>query len=154
MDYTRGIDNKKHNIFQLKLEITKALGAFDDFSYDGDTTVTFTYDTALTATEEDTLYLLIDTHLHTMISKFVGYKLENTLTDDWASLDIVKPYEYEIQRGRYFDSTNFTAGEDKACFLASPDTTVGAITADVTAGDTKISVSSTVIPNIKVGYLI
>jgi len=49
-----------------------------------------------------------------------------------------------------FPSHGKTAG-DSIGFIVGPDTVVGAITSDVTAGDTVINVQSTVIDNMKAG---
>lgn len=44
--------------------------------------------------------------------------------------------------------------DDEMCIMVAPETVTGALTADVTAGDTVINVSPTVTANVKVGYKI
>lgn len=43
---------------------------------------------------------------------------------------------------------------DEFCALVAPETIIGAITADVTASDTVINVSPTVLENIQIGYVV
>lgn len=155
MEYTRPINVDKYDKDLLKLEIKKGIREVDGFETLVGDEVKVTFDTALTADEEAALYLIIDIHLHTQQPKFVGYKVEHTTDNGWHYLDVYKPYGYYIQRARYFDSiTGFTTGTDRARFCISPDTTIGAIGANVTAGDTVITVSSTVIDNINLGNLL
>lgn len=63
-------------------------------------------------------------------------------------------YSYPIPIGlidfEYVVESNMQG--DELCILVAPDTTIGAITADVTAGDTVINVSPTVTANTKIGY--
>jgi hypothetical protein len=155
MDYTRVINTSRYDKDLLIREITTAIRKPDAYENLVGGQVKVTFDTALSQAEEDTLYLVIDIHLHTQQPKFIGYKVEHTTDDDWHYLDVSKPYGYYIQRARYFDSiSGFTTGTDKARFCISPDTIIGAIGANVAINDTVITVSSTVLENINLGNLV
>ena len=69
-----------------------------------------------------------------------------------TTYDIVWPYNVSV-RGTtlHFTSDNI---DDVLNVVAAPDTTIGAITSDVTAGDTVINVTPTVFSYVQVGYFL
>lgn len=69
--------------------------------------------------------------------------------NDEANMDLTFPYPISIVAGYTFIKA--TQEGDNMCVIVSPDTTIGAITADITATDTVVKVQQSVIDNTFIG---
>ncbi|MHA1329935.1 MAG: hypothetical protein ACTSR2_02550 [Candidatus Hodarchaeales archaeon] len=72
----------------------------------------------------------------------------------WSTYDMKHPYAISLLEAYFHSDGN--SGSDKIKFVISPDTIIGAITSNVSSGDTDegwVSVQESVITNIKLGYL-
>lgn len=68
----------------------------------------------------------------------------------WNSFDFTFPIDINVL-GAYFSDRSEIAG-DKVEFQIAPDTIIGTITSDISINDSEISVSSSVLENIQVGF--
>jgi len=66
--------------------------------------------------------------------------------------DKIYPYDIDLYFGSYFDK-EVMSGDD-VLFYVSPNKTIGVITSTVEIGDSIINVNSTVIDNIKLGFMV
>lgn len=81
-------------------------------------------------------------------AKTVGFDIPASVS--WHYMTFSFPYDIGMLSMEFIGTTNLV--DDKFSIDVYPDTVIGTVTADITASDTVINVSSTVIDNVVIGY--
>lgn len=79
-----------------------------------------------------------------------GYKLSLPASTGWYEKDISFPIPVSLLSALWMNIAAMVG--DSFEFLVAPDTTIGAITADIAIDDTQFTVQQSVIDNIAIGY--
>ena len=85
-------------------------------------------------------------------TQFQSYEVVVPASVGVFTTDISFPFNVNLIRGKWFNKVEFDG--DVLELVVGEDTVIGAITSNVTTGDTIINVSQTVIDNTNIGYYI